>query len=153
MNCGSPNCLKSNGCRWRVPLSWAQNPSRVLTFYRDQLDAQTHDQTRRFGRCHLLFALTLSSGIDRSECCEVWPSTRDTSILFHRLDLHSVDRRGRHKYDWGAFHASILPYGLVVERIVTAPPMVGAMQFHDPYMEWYRRITRRLITPLSIEIR
>ena len=27
------------GCRWRVPLSWAQNPSRVLTFYRDQLDA------------------------------------------------------------------------------------------------------------------
>nr|CAN82232.1 hypothetical protein VITISV_005122 [Vitis vinifera] len=31
-------------CRWRVPLSWAQNPSRVLTFYRDQLDAQTHDQ-------------------------------------------------------------------------------------------------------------
>ena len=32
------------GCRWKVPLSWAQNPSRVLTFYRDQLDAQTHDQ-------------------------------------------------------------------------------------------------------------
>ena len=27
------------GCRWRIPLSWAQNPSRVLTFYRDQLDA------------------------------------------------------------------------------------------------------------------
>ncbi|RVW12189.1 Serine/threonine-protein phosphatase 7 long form-like [Vitis vinifera] len=32
------------GCRWRVPLSWVQNPSCVLTFYRDQLDAQTHDQ-------------------------------------------------------------------------------------------------------------
>ena len=32
------------GCRWRIPLSWAQNPSHVLTFYRDQLDAQTHDQ-------------------------------------------------------------------------------------------------------------
>ena len=27
------------------------------------------------------------------------------------------------------------------------PPIVGAMQFHDPYMEWYQRITRRLITP------
>ena len=26
------------GYRWRVPLSWAQDPSRVLTFYRDQLD-------------------------------------------------------------------------------------------------------------------
>ena len=28
-----------------------------------------------------------------------------------------------------------------------APPMAGAMQFHDPYMEWYRHITRCLITP------
>ena len=27
------------------------------------------------------------------------------------------------------------------------PPMVGVMQFHDPYMESYRHITRRLITP------
>ena len=32
------------GCRWRVPLSWAHNLSRVLTFYRDQLNTQTHDQ-------------------------------------------------------------------------------------------------------------
>ncbi|KAL6319613.1 hypothetical protein AAG906_020690 [Vitis piasezkii] len=32
------------GYRWRVPLSWAQKPSHVLTFYRDQLDAQTYDQ-------------------------------------------------------------------------------------------------------------
>ncbi|RVW77125.1 Serine/threonine-protein phosphatase 7 long form-like [Vitis vinifera] len=32
------------GYRWRIPLSWAQNPSRVLTFYQGQLDAQTHDQ-------------------------------------------------------------------------------------------------------------
>ena len=34
-----------------------------------------------------------------------------------------------------------------VEHIVTAPPMAGVMQFHDPYMEWYRCITRLLITP------
>ncbi|RVW94352.1 Serine/threonine-protein phosphatase 7 long form-like [Vitis vinifera] len=124
------------GCRWRVPLSWAQNPSRVLTFYRDQLDAQTHDQVlwepymgdlvahlpaisladqEIWRRCHLLFALTL---------------------------------RGRHKYDWGAFHAQYITlWGSREERIATAPPMVGVMQFHDPYMEWYRRITRRLITP------
>ncbi|RVW24349.1 hypothetical protein CK203_098646 [Vitis vinifera] len=31
--------------KWRVPLSWSHNPSpHVLTFYRDQLDAQTQDQ-------------------------------------------------------------------------------------------------------------
>ncbi|KAL6314485.1 hypothetical protein AAG906_025970 [Vitis piasezkii] len=34
-------------------------------------------QTRRFrGRCHLLFALTLSSGIDRSECCNSLASNK-----------------------------------------------------------------------------
>ena len=32
------------GHMWRVPLSWSHNPSpHVLTFDRDQLDAQTHD--------------------------------------------------------------------------------------------------------------
>ena len=29
---------------WRVPLSWVNNPFRVLALYRDQLDAQTHYQ-------------------------------------------------------------------------------------------------------------
>ena len=32
-------------------------------------------------------------------------------------------------------------------RIVTAPPMVGIMDFHDPYMQWYHRITQRVMTP------
>ena len=32
------------GHRWRVSLSWSHNPSpHVLTFDRDQLDAQTQD--------------------------------------------------------------------------------------------------------------
>ena len=43
------------GCRWRVPLSWAQNPSRVLTFYRDQLDAQTHEQVHI--RCNVILLI------------------------------------------------------------------------------------------------
>ena len=32
-------------------------------------------------------------------------------------------------------------------RIITTPPMVGIMDFHDPYIQWYRRITRRFMTP------
>ncbi|KAL6323421.1 hypothetical protein AAG906_038990 [Vitis piasezkii] len=36
------------GHRWRVPLFWSHNPSpHVLTFHRDQLDAQTQDQDHR----------------------------------------------------------------------------------------------------------
>ena len=32
-------------------------------------------------------------------------------------------------------------------RIITARLMVGIMDFHDPYIQWYRRITRRFMTP------
>ncbi|RVW33467.1 hypothetical protein CK203_096587 [Vitis vinifera] len=75
--------------RWRVSLSWAQNPSRVLTFYRDQLDTQT------------------------------------------------LTRRRRHKYDLGAFYAQYITlWASRAERIATTPLMMGAMQFHDLYMEW-----------------
>ncbi|RVW89682.1 hypothetical protein CK203_036407 [Vitis vinifera] len=57
-------------------------------------------------------------------------------------------RQGRHKYDWVAFHAQYITlWTSRAERIATTLPMVGAMQFHDPYMEWYRRITRCLIAP------
>ena len=31
--------------------------------------------------------------------------------------------------------------------IITTPPMVGIMDFHDPYMQWYHHITRRFMTP------
>ncbi|KAL6318101.1 hypothetical protein AAG906_035246 [Vitis piasezkii] len=74
------------GCRWRVPLSWAQNPSRVLwePYMGDlvaHLPAISLADQRFGGRCHLLFALTLSSGIDRSEC---------DSLAFNKGYLHLV---------------------------------------------------------------
>ena len=44
--------------------------------------------------------------------------------------LHSVDRRGRHKYDWGAFHARYITlWGSREECIATAPPMVVLCSF------------------------
>ncbi|RVW75039.1 Serine/threonine-protein phosphatase 7 long form-like [Vitis vinifera] len=157
------------GCRWRVPLSWAQNPSRVLTFYRDQLDAQTHDQVLWEPYMGDLVAHLPAISLADQEIWRMSPLICFDIVEWHRpervlrqfglqqgippscsieLDLHSVDRRGRHKYDWGAFHAQYITlWGSREERIATAPPMVGVMQFHDPYMEWYRRITRRLITP------
>ncbi|RVW36269.1 Serine/threonine-protein phosphatase 7 long form-like [Vitis vinifera] len=56
---------------------------------------------------------------------EIW-RTLSPLICFEIVEWHRPDR---------------------AKCIATAPPMVGAMQFHNPYMEWYRRITRRLITP------
>ena len=31
--------------------------------------------------------------------------------------------------------------------IIIAPLMVGIMDFHDPYMQWYRYITRHFMIP------
>ena len=57
-------------------------------------------------------------------------------------ELHLVDRRGHYKYNWETYHAPyVASWATRVERIVTSPLMASIMDFHDPYMEWYRRIT------------
>ena len=73
-------------------------------------------------------------------------------VEWHRPErvqkLHLVDRRGCHKYDWETYHAPYVAlWATRVERIVTSPLMAGIMGFYDPYIEWYRCIPRRLITP------
>ena len=48
----------------------------------------------------------------------------------------------------GDYHASYVTlWDTRVGRIIIAPPMVGIMDFHDPYMQWYRHITQCFITP------
>ena len=62
--------------------------------------------------------------------------------------LHRVDARGRHQRDWATYHS---PYIALWEarstRVRHSPPLEGMMDFQDPYMQWYRRITRRFLTP------
>ena len=36
---------------------------------------------------------------------------------------------------------TIALWDMRADRIITAPPMEGIMDFRDPYMQWYRRIT------------
>ena len=62
--------------------------------------------------------------------------------------LHKVDARGLHQRDWATYHAPYIAlWDTRAARIITSPPMVGLMDFHDPYMQWYCRITRRFMTP------
>ena len=66
----------------------------------------------------------------------------------YEQQLHAVDARGRHQRDCVTYHASYIAlWDTRAARIITSPPMVGLMDFHDPYMQWYRRITRRFMTP------
>ncbi|KAL6329490.1 hypothetical protein AAG906_021185 [Vitis piasezkii] len=63
------------------------------------------------------------------------------------MELHLVDRRERHQYDWVTFHAQYISlWATRSECIATAPLAITTMAFYDPYMQWYRRITRCLIT-------
>jgi hypothetical protein len=72
------------------------------------------------------------------------PEPCDTEVK-----LHSIDRRGRHHYDWQAYHRQYIQLWEAREVIIAvSEPEEHAMHYHDPYMEWYRKITRRLITPL-----
>ncbi|RVX18379.1 Serine/threonine-protein phosphatase 7 long form-like [Vitis vinifera] len=65
------------------------------------------------------------------------------------IELHLVDRRGRHQYDWVTFHAQYNSlWATRSERIATTPLAITTMTFYDPSMQWYRRITRRLIAPV-----
>ena len=66
----------------------------------------------------------------------------------YEQQLHTVDARGRHQRDWVTYHALYIAlWDTRAARIITSPPMVGLMDFHNPYMQWYRRITRHFMTP------
>lgn len=61
-------------------------------------------------------------------------------------DLHSVDRRGRQNTDWVQHHRQFIDMWTDRHaRLVSGPPLDGPMDYSDPYMIWYRRITRLLI--------
>ena len=81
---------------------------------------------------------------------EIW-RTMSPLICFEIVEwhrLHAVDARGRHQRDWATFHAPYIAlWETRADRIITSPPMLGSMDFHDAYMQWYRRITRRFLTP------
>ncbi|RVX13526.1 Serine/threonine-protein phosphatase 7 long form-like [Vitis vinifera] len=63
------------------------------------------------------------------------------------MELYLMDRQGRHQYDWATFHAQYISFWATrSERIATTPLAITTMDFYDLYMQWYRRITQRLIT-------
>ena len=66
----------------------------------------------------------------------------------YEQQLHRVDARGRHQRDWATYYALYIAlWDTQVAKIITIPPMVDMMDFHDPYMQWYHPITRRFMTP------
>uniref|UniRef100_A0A2N9G5I4 Aminotransferase-like plant mobile domain-containing protein n=1 Tax=Fagus sylvatica TaxID=28930 RepID=A0A2N9G5I4_FAGSY len=66
------------------------------------------------------------------------------------VKLHDCDLRGKVHENWRQrwrHYISIWDHRR--EHVVTRDKMVGLMAYHDPYMDWYLRITRRFISRRS----
>ncbi|RVW98745.1 Serine/threonine-protein phosphatase 7 long form-like [Vitis vinifera] len=160
------------GSRWRVPLSHTDTPHHVLVTYRDEFDRQRSDQVLWQPYTDDILALLPDICLADQD---IW-RTMSPLIFFdivewHRpervlrqfgliqgipstppidSDLHSIDRRGRPQFDWRLYHEHYVAlWEARGDHIVTAAPIGPHMDYHAPYMTWYRRITRRFITPMS----
>ena len=82
-----------------------------------------HRVLRQFGRVQLI------------------PDRVDTSIA-----LHALDGRGRYDTLWGHEHAPFVAmWGDRAARVVIADVTDQPIAYHDPYMQWFRRMTHLLV--------
>ncbi|KAI4296149.1 hypothetical protein L6164_036131 [Bauhinia variegata] len=160
------------GCRWRAPIIRRDNPLRALIFYRDQLDQQTDDQMIWQPYTPDLLALLPDICLrDQHVWRTIAPLICFDVIEWHRPDrvlrqfglhqeipmecdteakLHAIDKRGRHHYEWPVYHRQYIQlWEARKDTVATGEPGGHPMHYQDPYMKWYRRITRRMITPLT----
>ncbi|XP_021725067.1 serine/threonine-protein phosphatase 7 long form homolog [Chenopodium quinoa] len=71
------------------------------------------------------------------------PMPCDTSIR-----LHGIDRRGKLETNWALEHHQFIElWDQRLESIVDGHLFQGVMDPRDPYMVWYRQITRLFINP------
>ncbi|KAH7845005.1 hypothetical protein Vadar_034102 [Vaccinium darrowii] len=62
----------------------------------------------------------------------------------HGRDLRAIVN------DWSVEHAPLISlWEERLEHVVTGPPLDGDLSYHDPYLVWYRRITRRYVSRLA----
>lgn len=155
------------GSRWDVGFKLEKVGMHVLVVYRDMLDCMKGDQFVWQPYADVIDSLPEYCLSGRSIWQTVSPLICFDVVEFHfpdRVlrqfgqhqgipancdtvrDLHSVDRRGRQNTDWVLHHKQYIDmWANRHSRIVSAPPMYGLMDYSDPYMIWYRRITRLLI--------
>ena len=62
-------------------------------------------------------------------------------------ELHKIDLRGRTSQSWVQTHLQwIAMWDNRQQFVVRGEPWDGVTDYHDPYMSWYRSITRRWIS-------
>ncbi|XP_051135099.1 serine/threonine-protein phosphatase 7 long form homolog [Andrographis paniculata] len=156
------------GSRWNVGFKLESVGKHVLVRYRDQLDNMKDDQF-----VWEPYPLDVLDGLP--EYCisgrRIWQSVSplicfDVVEFYHpdRVlrqfgqqqpipvacdtipDIHLTDRRGRQNYDWAHHHKQFVDmWAARCDRVVTSPPIECPVDQNNPYIIWYRQITRLLI--------
>ncbi|KAK6149426.1 hypothetical protein DH2020_016951 [Rehmannia glutinosa] len=156
------------GSRWNVGFKLETVGTHVLVLYRDQLDNMKDDQfVWEPYPADVLASLPEYCLSGKRIWQTVSPLICFDVVEFHHPDrvlrqfgqqqtipavcdtipdIHLTDRRGRQNYDWAHHHRQFVDMWTDrCARVVSGPPIDGPMDQSDPYMIWYRRITRLLI--------
>ncbi|KAL8505556.1 hypothetical protein ACS0TY_016699 [Phlomoides rotata] len=62
-------------------------------------------------------------------------------------DLHAIDRRGRDACNWTEYHRIWIQQWNQRKLLENTMPINKGVSMSEEYMEWYRKITRHLISP------
>ncbi|XP_057971910.1 uncharacterized protein LOC131160335 isoform X2 [Malania oleifera] len=173
---GQPLPAGALGVRWKDDLRTTMIGQHVLTWYRYQLDRQRADQMIWEPYTNdMLQTLPPFCLAGREVWRAVVPLICFHIVEWHRpdrvmrqfglhqpipdpcdtrrdprgvvSDLHDIDLRGRGDRNWQIEHSSFLQvWDSRREHIIIGEVGGGHMDYHDPYMVWYRSITRRFIS-------
>ncbi|KAK4710158.1 hypothetical protein R3W88_004671 [Solanum pinnatisectum] len=154
--------------RWFAHFSWTDTTKQVLKVFRDALDSMTEDQFLwqpysddliesfpdycRIGRdiwrvrapifCWDVVEVHLPDRVMRQFGLK---QTIPTPFLFDATHFHH-NRRGRPNTNWKLEHAQWLPFwNQRLQYICDAPVNREPLRYDDPYLIWFRRITRLVI--------
>uniref|UniRef100_M0ZJ12 Serine/threonine-protein phosphatase 7 long form homolog n=1 Tax=Solanum tuberosum TaxID=4113 RepID=M0ZJ12_SOLTU len=154
--------------RWFAHFSWTNTTKHVLKVFRDALDSMTEDQFIwepysddlienlpdycRIGRdiwrvrapifCWDVVEVHLPDRVMRQFGLK---QTIPTPFLFDATHFHH-DRRGRPNTNWKLEHAQWLPFwNQRLQYICDAPFNREPLRYDDPYLIWFKRITRLVI--------
>ncbi|KAH0672392.1 hypothetical protein KY290_026595 [Solanum tuberosum] len=157
-----------HAARWFAHFSWTNTTKHVLRVFRDALDSMTEDQFIwepysadlieslpdycRIGRdiwrarvpifCWDVVEVHLPDRVMRQfGLVQEIPSP----FPFDATHFHH-DRRGRPNTNWELEHAQWLPFWNHIDQYVCNAPIIhGSLRYDDPYLIWFRRITRFVI--------
>ncbi|XP_015160609.1 serine/threonine-protein phosphatase 7 long form homolog [Solanum tuberosum] len=154
--------------RWFARFSWTDTTKHVLKVFRDALESMTEDQFIwepysdelieslpdycRIGRdiwrvrapifCWDVVEVHLPDRVMRQFGLK---QMIPTPFLFDSTHFHH-DRRGRPNTNWELKHAQWLPFwNQRLQYICEAPINREPLRYDDPYLIWFRRITRLVI--------